>query len=364
MNEYIIAKYIRLSIDDAISESLSIPNQRALLDSHIESLGIPDSEVLEFVDNRFAGTDIERPALQEMLDLVQSGRVNCILVKDFSRFARNEIESSYYIEKVFPIYRVRFIAVSDGYDSNDYRDSTGGIEVAFKFLMHEYYSHDLSMKIKSAKRIKMRNGESIAANAVYGYRKNMTTGRWEPDAEAAEVIKLIYRKALESTPVTQIRNILSAAKHPTPREYMELKRGKGIAPKYAWESRAVINILENEQYTGAYVSGKVRRDVETGKKYTMMESDWIVVPDKHPAIISKDVYDQVQKLVRYGAERRKNTRPRDVLFNGGILKCGCCGYGLRYSDRESNGKTRLFHGRKRIRKPALVYRQRRERRHA
>jgi len=509
MNEYVIAKYMRLSLDDAISESMSIPNQNVLLDRHIESLGIASSEVLEFVDNGFSGTNLERPALQEMLDLAQSGRINCILVKDFSRFARNEIESSYYIEKIFPLYRIRFIAVSDGFDSDDYRDSTGGIEVAFKFLLHEYYSKDLSDKVKSAKRIKMKNGESIVANAIYGYQKNMATGKWEPDTEAAEIVRLIYRKALESMPVSQIRDALSAAKYPTPQEYIELKRGKEIAPEYAWESRAVINILKNEQYigsyisgkseskavgskktiptdksewivipdshtpiitkedfnavqellgrikgarskkpvdrlfdseshpclsriasgkmitktppygymknicgqweqteptagrvreifdmaleglsyaeiskrldeagyatpseqiklmrgrdispechwseetvrrllknvqyTGAYVAGKERKDYETGKRYHMMESDWIVIPDKHPAIISRDIYDQVQKLVRYGTERRKNTNPRDFLFNGKILKCGYCGYGLRYSD---TGSTPYYH---------------------
>ena len=501
MSDYIIAKYVRLSRDDAYSDSLSIPNQKALLDNHIETLGISNSEVLEFVDNGFTGTNLERPALQEMLGLVQSGGVNCILVKDFSRFARNEIESSYYIEKIFPLYRIRFISVSDGFDSDDYNDSTGGMEVAFKFLLHEYYSYDLSRKVKSARRIKMKSGDNIVANAVYGYQKNMTTGKWEPDAEAAEVVRLIYRKALESMPVSQIRCILSAARYPTPQEYIKIKRGKEIVPEYAWESRAVINILENEQYigsyvsgkyeqkkilsrnriladksewivipdshppiiskedfnavqellgrikgarsekpidrllncenrpdrsrmahgekinptppygytrscgeqweqteptasrvreifdmalcglscmeiskmlreagyptpsehiklmrghdispeclwsegivrrilknaqyTGAYVSGKVRWDTETGKKYSMMESDWIVIPDKHPAIITQDAYDQVQERIRYGTERRKNTRPRDILFNGGILKCGCCGYGLRYSD--------------------------------
>ena len=512
MSNYVIAKYIRLSLDDAVSDSLSIPNQRALLDRCIESLDIPNSEVLEFVDNGYTGTNMERPALQEMLDLVRSGKINCIIVKDFSRFARNEIESSYYIEKVFPIFRIRFIATGDGFDSNDYRDGMGGIEVAFKFLMHEHYSIDLSKKIKSARRVKMKSGENIVANAIYGYKKNMATGKWEPDADAAEVVKLIYRKALESTPVSQIRNLLSAAKYPTPREYMKLKRGKDIVPEYAWTTRAVNAILENEQYTGAYVSGKyeskgvgskshvitdksewivipgshppivskedfaavqgllgrikgaraekpivklldcnnsayrsrmargdvitstppygyargengqwttmeptasrvleifnmalqrlsceeishklrewkyptpsehielmrghnispecrwtaqavrkmlknvqytgayvsgkVRQDYETGKIHKMSECDWIVIPGKHPVIISTDDYNKVQKLIRYGAERRKGTRPRDLLLSGGILKCGCCGYGLRYNDSVTTPRYHCIH---------------------
>ena len=109
----IIAKYIRLSVDDGITESLSIPHQSMILDAHIDELDIPNATVIEFVDNGYTGTNMERPALQEMLDLVRSGRVNCIVVKDFSRFSRNALESGYYIEQVFPLYHIRFISVSD-----------------------------------------------------------------------------------------------------------------------------------------------------------------------------------------------------------------------------------------------------------
>ena len=298
MSDYVIAKYIRLSLDDTVSDSLSIPNQHALLDRHIDSLDIPNVKILEFVDNGYTGTNMERPALQEMLNLVRSGEVQCIIVKDFSRFARNEIESSYYIEQVFPIFRIRFIAVSDGFDSKDYPDGTGGIEVAFKFLMHEQYSIDLAKKIRSARRIKMKNGESITAHAIYGYQKNMTTGKWEPDAEAAEVVRLIYRMALESTPVVQIRNDLSAAKYPTPREYRKLKHGKDIVPECVWSTGAINSILENEQYIGTYVSGKYESKGVGRKGHTTNDkSEWIIIPDSHPPIISKEDFSAVQAIL-------------------------------------------------------------------
>jgi DNA invertase Pin-like site-specific DNA recombinase len=161
MSKYIIIKYIRLSVDDGITESLSIPSQRLILDRHIDSLDIPDIEVLELVDNGYTGTNMERPAVQELLDLVRSGGMNCICVKDFSRFSRNAMDSGYFIEQVFPLYGARFISVSDNFDSDDYKNDTGGIDVAFKFLMHEYYSKDLSVKIKSALHIKKINGEHI-----------------------------------------------------------------------------------------------------------------------------------------------------------------------------------------------------------
>ena len=343
---YVIAKYIRLSLDDAVSDSLSIPNQRVLLDRYIDSLDIPNSEVLEFVDNGFTGANLERPALQEMLDLVQSGKINCILVKDFSRFARNEIESSYYIEQVFPIFRIRFIAVSDRFDSNDHKDSTGGIEVAFKFLMHEQYSLDLSRKIKSAKRIKMKSGDNITANAVYGYKKNTTTGRWEIDEEAAEVIKLIFQMALDSTPISQIRNFLGTAKYPTPLEYKKLKHGKDITPQFAWQTSSINAILINEQYTGAYVSGKYEKKVVGSKAHIITDkSEWIVIPDMHPSIISKENFAKVQALlgrIKGGMSEKplekllnsENSSYRARMADGNIIS-GTPAYGYGRGD---NGK--------------------------
>jgi DNA invertase Pin-like site-specific DNA recombinase len=123
-----MAKYIRLSMEDTKYDSLSIDNQRLLLDRHIDALGIDDVEVLEFVDNGHTGTNFERPGVQELLALVKESKIDCILVKDFSRFGRNSIETGYFIERVFPLFRTRFIAVSDNFDSNDYKEDTGGVK--------------------------------------------------------------------------------------------------------------------------------------------------------------------------------------------------------------------------------------------
>ncbi|MDR1409906.1 MAG: MobA/MobL family protein [Oscillospiraceae bacterium] len=162
---------IRLSIEDKKTESLSIENQHMILDCRIDDLDIPNARILNFVDNGHTGVNMERPAVQEMLDLVRSGGVNLILIKDFSRFSRNAMDSGYFIEQVFPLYQVRFISVSDNFNSEDYLGDTGGIDVAFKFLMYEYYSADLSAKMKSAKRLQMKRGENIVARAAYGYYK-------------------------------------------------------------------------------------------------------------------------------------------------------------------------------------------------
>jgi DNA invertase Pin-like site-specific DNA recombinase len=267
-----------------------------ILDRHIDSLDIPNAEILEFVDNGHSGVNMERPAVQELLDLVRSGQVQAVAVKDFSRFSRSALDSGYFIEQVFPLYGVRFISVSDNFDSDDYKNDTGGIDVAFKFLMHEYYSQDLSKKVKSAKRIRMKRGENIVATAVYGYRKE--NGGWEPDPEPAEVVREIYRRALEGQPTAAIRDWLCASKIPTPREYVELKRGKDILPAYCWETRAVYSILTNEQYIGTYISGKHElKAIGSHSKNSVDKSEWIVIPDRHTPIICKEDFAAVREIL-------------------------------------------------------------------
>ena len=297
MNEYVIGKYIRLSQDDAVSESMSIPHQRLLLDRHIEKLDLPCAKVLEFVDNGYTGTNLERPAFQEMIELVRCGKIDCIIVKDFSRFARHELESGYYIEQVFPLYRVRFIAVGDSFDSSDYKDGSGGMDMAFKFMIHEYYSKDLSKKVKSAKRAQMMKGEYIVAGAVHGYRKN-DKGRWEPDPEAADVIARIFRMALDGLSTAQIRDKLFEARCPSPKEYSLMKQGKEVVPKFMWPTRSIYKILTNEQYTGSYVAGK-HETIRVGSRDRIAndKSEWIIIPDRPPAIVSKDDFERVQALL-------------------------------------------------------------------
>jgi DNA invertase Pin-like site-specific DNA recombinase len=309
MNEYVVAKYIRLSQDDAVSESLSIPHQRMLLDKHIDELDIPHATVLEFVDNGYTGTNLERPAVQEMLELVRCGRVNCIVTKDFSRFSRNAMESGYYIEQVFPLYQVRFIAIGDYFDTKDYKDSTGGIDVAFKFLMHEYYCKDLSQKIKSSLRVRKKSGEHITA-PVYGYLKN-ADGKWEFNPVTADVVRLIFRMALEGQSTTQIRDKLFTDKIPTPNEYRNLKQGKDIVPAFVWSTRMVRTILDGEEYMGSYVAGKMETKT-IRKKAWVDKADWIVIPDRHPAIVSKEDFAKVQELKKY---RNKSTTAKPLECN-------------------------------------------------
>jgi DNA invertase Pin-like site-specific DNA recombinase len=241
---------------------------------------------------------MERPAVQKMLEFVRNGKINCIIIKDFSRFSRSALDSGYFIEQVFPLYGVRFISISDNFDSNDYKGDTGGIDVAFKFLMHEYYSADLSKKVKSAKRLQMKRGENIVAKAIFGYYK-ADNGKWEPDEPIAAVVREIYACVLDGMSPAQIRDKLFAEQIPTPKEHLEIIRGKDITPSCLWEARAVTKILTNEQYKGTYISGKQEsKAIGSHSKDWVDKSGWIVIPNSHTPIVSEEVFAQVQELMK------------------------------------------------------------------
>lgn len=186
---YVIALYIRLSTEDSKVGSFSIENQRHALHQYIDAMeGVKNVEVLEFVDNGYSGTNFERPAVQEMLDLVRSGNINCIIVKDFTSFGRNSIEVGYFMEMVFPLYGIRFISINDEFDSDRLHGDTGGINVAFKYLISEFYSRDLSIKYKSAKYVKFRRGEYQSKICPYGYQKAAYSNRIEDYLEEKRVL--------------------------------------------------------------------------------------------------------------------------------------------------------------------------------
>ena len=173
MQKYVIALYIRLSLEDYKYDSMSIENQHLALNEFVSSM--PESanaEVLEFIDNGYSGTNFERPKVQELIEMVRANKIDCIIVKDFSRFGRNSIETGYFIERVFPLFHTRFISINDDFDSNQHKGDTGGMDVAFKYLISEYYSRDMSIKTKRAKYAKMQRGEYQSKVCPYGYRKS------------------------------------------------------------------------------------------------------------------------------------------------------------------------------------------------
>jgi DNA invertase Pin-like site-specific DNA recombinase len=354
MNKYVIAKYVRLSLEDTKYDSLSIANQHILLDKHIESFDIAGAQILDFVDNGHSGTNFERPAVQELLELVRCNKINCIIVKDFSRFGRNSIEMGYFIEKVFPIYGVRFISISDNYDSDNYAGDTGGIEVAFKYLINEIYSHDLSVKTKSAKYAKMRRGEYQQKNCFYGYKKS-SNGRLEIDEETAPVVKMIFELSAEGKNTSEIIKELYTKRILTPGEYKASKgyNGHDISKcKNVWGRSMILRILEDERYTGMYVMGK-RGVTEIGGIRTRLkdESEWIKIPNHHPPIITEDLYNGANEWrIRFKIDTRKT---HEYPLKSKVF-CGCCQHGLHRRKQDPIFRVRPLHKNRHFRRVLQV----------
>ena len=229
---------------------------------------------------------------------------------------------------------MRFIAIGDFFDSNDHMDGTGGIDVAFRFIMHEHYSKDLSKKIRSALRVRMERGEHIVGGAVYGYRKN-DAGKWELDPEPAEVVRQIFQMALEGLSTSQIRDRLFQARYPSPKEYEGIKQGKEIVPKCMWATKQLHRILINEQYTGSYVAGK-QESSRIGTKSLIVHdrSKWIIFPNSHPAIVSVEDFEKVQDMLKNPKEAapskpvpNKISRSCRVRIESGERKSSAVPYG-------------------------------------
>ncbi len=329
MQSYVIALYIRLSIEDYKYDSLSIENQRLIL--HEYAVSLPEAEgaiILEFVDNGYSGANFERPQVQKLIGMVRENKINCIIVKDFSRFGRNSLETGFFIERVFPLFHTRFISVSDDFDSSRFKGDTGGMDVAFKYLISEYYSRDMSVKTRSAKYAKMERGEYQSKICPYGYRKG-ADGRLEPDPETAPVVQQIFVLAADGMNATKIAAELSRQKIPTPGEYKaahgnhthDVSRTHGI-----WCNSTVLRILDDERYIGTYVIGK-RMVVEVGASRSKVKDreKWFIIPDHHTPLVDKALFEQVQATVRRFFIPNKKSHPHPLR---GKAICGCCGHVL------------------------------------
>ena len=202
IKKYIIANYIRLSMEDLDLcdskekvESVSISNQRSFINTFIEQRKeFEGAEIKEFVDEGYSGTNFDRPAIKELLLLCRQGEIDCIIVKDLSRFGRNYLEVGDYLEQIFPLLGIRFISINDRFDSKDFFGQRGGMDVALRNFIYEMYSRDLSQKVKSGVTTCMKRGEYYAGCMVYGYRKSSDGKKMEIDEGAAVTIRRIFQE--------------------------------------------------------------------------------------------------------------------------------------------------------------------------
>ena len=333
-----LALYIRLSISDADmafsgkEESNSITSQRKLLYAYIRSHEeFAEYEVLEYFDDGVSGTDFEkRTEFQKMLADAPAGKFECLLVKDFSRFGRDYLGVGNYMEFVFPVMGIRFISVNDGYDSKQQNGMTGGMDVAFRNLIYQMYSRDLSRKVKLARKNRNEQGEYTASFTAFGYRKNPSDKhKLIVDEPAAEVVREIFALAAGGKNTAEIARILNERKTPT-RLQRQWERGINFKPKYnmgdyLWENTTVLAVIRNPIYKGTLIQNRYET-VGFGDNKKMVKrdkSEWSVIEDMVPAIISREVFDRVNSLIF------RNSGSKQKPKNVNLFHCPYCGRKLK-----------------------------------
>lgn len=327
-----IALYIRLSLADEDTgfskvESDSITNQRMCLHDYLDKQAhFSNIQRLEFCDDGFTATNGNRPSFTKMLELVQAGEIKTIIVRDFSRFFRDYIEAGNYLECVFPFLGVRFISINDNYDSNDYKGSTGGLEMVMRNIIYASYSKDLSIKTTTAKVHMMKQGKYVGGYAPYGYKMHDTIKhKLAIDTESAKVVRFIFDRFLEGKTKGEIVKELNKNCVPTMSQYFRLnnpdtKKYNNISDKSKWTTVAVHKIITNKLFTGAMVSHKQKTASLGSKK--VVKNEPIIVEDMHEAIVTKEEFDTAQKLIG------STTKPTQYQLHDyplkSLLKCGHC----------------------------------------
>ncbi len=325
MDEITVALYMRLSRedDDMKDESNSISNQRKLLLGFLKKKPeFADSAAVQYVDDGYSGTGFERPGFVEMMDGVKKGKIQCVVVKDFSRFGRDYIELGDYIEHIFPFMQVRFIAVNDGYDSEDYKGKTPDIDVPFRNLAYSLYSQDISDKIKSSLTVRRKKGLYVGSIPPYGYQRD-GEGFLTPDEETKGIVQRIYREYLSGKGYAELARELNGEGIPSPKQH---KINKGILhgekkKTCFWLPTTLQQILMNEIYTGVLTSGAYEHGpLGSGKRVFVPEAERVRVENAHPAIIDRDVFWEVQEKMK----KKKHGEAQQFLLKG-LVRCGECG---------------------------------------
>lgn len=329
---YRTAIYARLSIEDNGCGSDSIENQIELLRKYVcnnEELTL----VSTFYDNGMTGTNFDRPGFAAMLDEVKSGKINCIVVKDLSRFGRNYMEVGNYLEKIFPYLGVRFISVNDNYDSNSVT-SNEALALSLKNVYHHLYAKDISRKICTTFDAKKKQGLFLGRFAPYGYKKSEHDRyRLEIDSETADIIRDIFRMRLGGMGVTAIARYLNDKGIPP---YYKMLFEKGLVKgtngeaNALWSGGSVRGILENPVYCGHIVERKSDQAYYKGVKRQIPKSEWVYIENTHEPIIAQADFDEVQCLIEQSKQtvskhlEQTSHRERTENILRGMLVCGYC----------------------------------------
>ncbi len=346
-----VAEYIRLSQEDSDNgedkqESNSVTSQKTLLNEYIEEnddLLVYDT----YIDDGFTGTDFNRPSFQRLLEDMRNGNINCVIVKDLSRLGRNYIEVGNYVEQVFPLFNIRFIAINDSVDSYKNPSSTNTILVPFKNLINDEYARDTSIKIRTSLNGKKKKGEFIGAFPAYGYIKDeKDKHKLIIDETVAQNVRDIFNwhvnEGLGKVAICHRLNDLGIL-NPTGHKKLELEQNynnNGIKDNtYTWIPSTIQNILKNEIYIGHTVQGKRRvKSYKVHKVEKVSEEEWVRVENTHEPIIDKKTFDKAQELSKKDTKGSQKTGELSIW--AGILKCKDCGRAMnKKSSTNKSGST-------------------------
>lgn len=329
---FYVAMYLRLSRDDmdgnVKSECNSISSQREIIRTFIQEN--EDMELYDvYVDDGFTGSNFERPDFQRMIKDIEAGKVNCVIVKDLSRFGRDYIEAGRYIQKAFPKQGVRFIAITDNFDSMTADSSESTIVLPVKNFINDSYCRDISAKVRSQKQIKQKNGKFIGPFATYGYQKDpQDKNKLIVDEYAAHIVRKIFEWKMDGISLMAIAKKLDDLGILSPMNYKKsqgenFKTGFTGKAKTSWQAVAVKRILTNEVYIGNMIQGKKEKiNYKIAKLVEKPESEWIKVENTHEPIIEADDFRIVQNLLR--VDGRATADSENGNFFSGILFCGHC----------------------------------------
>lgn len=334
------AAYVRLSMEDSGKiDGYSLQNQEDLLLSFIN-----DHKELNlykmYVDNGFSGTKFQRPAFEEMMQDMKDGRINCIVVKDLSRLGRNYLEAGNYLEQIFPFFKIRFISITDGYDSISPDFTDEALMIPLKNIINEGYAKDISLKVSSSIATRKKQGKFMGKYPPYGYLKDpKDKNHLIVDMETSLIVQRIFQMRSEGTSLGAIAKILNAEQIPCPTRYL-LEKGISKESRFAesfWDRNIVRRILKNRVYLGMIVYGKEQTSFAKGiKRHTIPEKDWQVVQGTHEAIIGEELFYRVQDMLAQSKQEfydktgiNEDYQPEN-LFHG-IVKCADCGRAMKMS---------------------------------
>ena len=333
-NEKITPLYERLSRDDELQgESNSISNQKQMLEDFARRNGLPNPT--HFTDDGISGTRFDRPGFLAMMEEVEAGRVEAIVIKDMSRLGRDYLK----VGQVMEILRqrgVRLIAINDGVDSLKGDDDF----TPFRNIMNEFYARDTSRKIRSVFKSKGMSGKHLTGTVIYGYLWDENREHWLVDEEAAEVVRRIFSLTLEGYGPYQIACKLSADRIEIPVVHLArfnegVNRSKPVKDPYGWGSSTIVNILKKREYLGHTINFKTRKHFKDKKSHYVSEDEWTIFENTHEAIIDQQTFDLAQKI-RSNVRRYPNGWGEAAPLTG-LLYCADCG-GKMYVHRTNNGK--------------------------